>query len=260
MADAVLFAALGWEAGAALDALQGVEPVGPRRWRGYLGDGAEVRVLQVGIGLDRAERAVGEAGRAGLYLSCGCAGALVPGLSAGDLLVADRIVALDRSGRAVREFPLAAERLVRWSRARGVAVRVGSAASSPVVLPTRAAKRAAARHGALVVEMESAAVARAAAERGASCAVVKVVLDERDDAIGFPAVDAVDPATGDLDVVRGVRALVVRPHWWPRAVRLARRHRVAERRLREYLGVLFSAGLDALDPAPRPASTRAVGG
>ena len=54
MEDVVVFAALGWEARAALDGLQGVESMGPRAWRGYLGDGASVRVLQIGVGLGRA--------------------------------------------------------------------------------------------------------------------------------------------------------------------------------------------------------------
>jgi hypothetical protein len=60
MEDVVVFAALSWEARAALDALQGVEPLGPRRWRGFLGDGAAVRVLQIGVGLERAERRAAE--------------------------------------------------------------------------------------------------------------------------------------------------------------------------------------------------------
>jgi nucleoside phosphorylase len=49
---------------------------------------------------------------------------------------------------------------------RGLGVTVGPIASSPVLLHSPAAKREAARHGALVVEMESAAVAAAARRAG----------------------------------------------------------------------------------------------
>ena len=252
MEDVVVFAALGWEARAALDALQGVEALGPRLWRGYLGDGAAVRVLQIGVGLDRAERAAAEAAAAGLYLSCGCAGALAGGLRAGDLVLADRLVALDRDGRACGEIALEPRPLATFAAARGIALRVAGVASSPVVLASAGAKGEAARHGAIVVEMESAAVARMARERGVACAVVKVVLDEAHDAVGFPGAEVVDAETGEVDVARAARALAVRPDWWPRAARLARRQRVAERRLRDYLAVVFSAGLQAFGRGPRP--------
>ena len=251
MEDVVVFAALAWEARAALDALQGVEAQGARSWRGFLGDGAAVRVLQIGVGLDRAERRAAEASTAGFYLSCGCAGALDPVLRAGDLVVADRVLPLDRKGRVGAAMPVEAEALADWSAARGLALRVGATASSPILLRSAAAKRDAARHGALVVEMESAAVVAAARARGVRCAVVKVVLDEAADAVGFPGGDVVDPETGEIDVARGVAALALRPHWWPRAARLARQQRIAERRLRQYLALLFSAGLEALGRSPR---------
>ena len=229
-----------------LDALQGVEQLRPRVWRGYLGDGAAVRVLQIGVGLDRAERAAAEASGAGFYLSAGCAGALVPGLRAGDLVIADRILVLDRAGRAVREVPTDASALAGWSADRGVEVRVGAIASSPVVLATGDGKRDAAGLGAVAVDMESAAV--------------KVVLDEAGDEVGFPGGEVVDPETGEIDVRRGVAALALRPQWWPRAMRLARQQRIAERRLRAYLAVLCSAGLDAFGLAPGAGLSRALVG
>jgi nucleoside phosphorylase len=251
MEDVVVFAALGWEARAALDALQGVEALGPRVWRGYLGDGAGVRVLQIGVGLERAERAVAAAAAAGLYVSCGCAGALLGGLHAGDLVLGDRVVPLDRDGRALGEIPLDARPLATFSAARGIPVRVSAVASSPVMLASADAKREAARYGAAVVEMESAAVVRMARERGVACTVVKVVLDEAHDAVGFPGAEVVDAETGEVDVARAARSLAMRPDWWLRAARLARRQRIAERRLREYLAVVFSAGLQALGRGPR---------
>jgi adenosylhomocysteine nucleosidase len=260
MEDVVAFAALAWEARAVLDALQGVEPVGPRVWRGYLGDGAPVRVLQIGVGLDRAERAAADAAGAGLYLSCGCAGGLAPGLRAGDLVIADRILVLDRGGRTEREVATDAEPLAAWSAARGMCARVGTVASSPVVLASRDGKRDAATYGAIAVDMESAAVATVARERGVRCVAVKVVLDEAGEDVGFPGGDVVDPATGEIDVRRGVTALALRPQWWARAIRLARQQRIAERRLRAYLAALCSAGLDAFGLAPSGVPSRALVG
>lgn len=260
MEDVVVFAALGWEARAALDALQGVEAQGPRTWRGYLGDGAAVRVLQIGVGLERAERAVAAAPAAGLYLSCGCAGGLVSMLRAGDLVLGDRLIHLDRDGHPLGELALDARPLATFAAARGIPVRVGAVASSPVMLASAEAKRDVFRHGAAVVEMESAAIVRIARERGVACAVVKVVLDEASDAVGFPGAEVVDGETGEVDVRRAVRALAVRPAWWARAARLARRQRVAEKSLRDYLAVVFSAGLPALGRGPQAVAPSALVG
>ena len=250
MEDVVVFAALAWEARAVLDALQGVEALQPRVWRGYLGDGAAVRVLQIGVGLDRAEKAAADASGAGLYVSSGCAGGLGPGLRAGDLVIGERILMLDPSGRVACEIATDAGPLAAWSAARDLPARVGTIASSPVVLATRDGQRDAAAPGAVVVDRESAAVATVARERGVRCAAVKVVLDEAGDDVGFPGGEVVDPATGEIDVRRGVKSLALRPRWWPRAMRLARQQRIAERRLRGYLAVLCSAGLDAFGVAP----------
>jgi nucleoside phosphorylase len=269
MEDVVAFAALAWEARAVLDALQGVEPVGPRAWRGYLGDGAAVRVLQIGIGLERAERAAGAAPPAGLYLSSGCAGGLVPGVHAGDIVIGDRVLLLDGSGRVVRDAPADAGALGAWAAARGLAAGVGTVASSPVALTSGDVKREAALHGAVAVDMECGAIATVARERGISCGVVKVVLDEAGDDVGDDGTDdgaffgggVVDPETGEIDVRRAVATIALRPHWWPRAVRLARQQRIAERRLRACLAVVCSAGLDAFGLAPGAATpSRAVVG
>ena len=92
------------------------------------------------------------------------------------------------------------------------------------------------------------------------CAAVKVVLDEAGDEVGFPGAEVVDPETGEIDVRRGVAALALRPQWWPRAMRLARQQRIAERRLRAYLAVLCSAGLDAFGLAPGAGLSRALVG
>lgn len=259
MEDVVVFAALGWEARAIVDGLQGVEALGPRVWRGYLGDGAAVRVLQVGIGPERARRAAMDAGPARLLVSCGCAGALAGGLHAGDIVIGDRVLALDGSAAIDQSLAVAPAALASWCRGRGLPVRVGPVASSPIVLPSREAKSRAARSGAMVVEMESAGVASVALERAAPCVVVKVVLDEAGDDVLLSGADLIDAETGELAVPRGLAAIALKPQSWPVVMRLARQQRVAERRLRAFVGVLFSAGLEALglDPGAVAPAARA---
>jgi len=246
MVDVVVFAALSWEARTVLDGLQGVEPVAPRQWRGYLGDGATVAVRQVGVGVEQARIAAEQAPPARLFVSAGCAGALAGGLHAGDLVLAERVIELDRAGRVAREHALSAVAIAEWAATRGIALRTGAIASSPVVLAKRNAKARAGRLGGLAVEMECAGVAAVAATRGIDCAVVKVVLDEATDEVALPGDALIDGTTGEIKLSRAVRTLVPRPHYWPSVLRIARQQRVAERRLREFLGLLFSAGLEAL--------------
>src|SRR5262245_23383832 len=145
MVDVVVFAALGWEARAALDALQGVETDGPRRWRGYLGDGGDVRVFQVGVGPERARMAANAVPDARFFVSAGCAGALASGLRAGDIVLADRLHVIDAAGAVVDDIALGTPRLSAWAEARGIAARVGGVVSSPVLLDERQAKLRAGR-------------------------------------------------------------------------------------------------------------------
>jgi adenosylhomocysteine nucleosidase len=250
MEDVVVFTALGFEARAVLDALQGVEPLGPRRWRGYLGDGAAALVVQAGIGPDRAQWAAERAPAARLFLSCGCAGALAGGLHAGEVVVGDRILGLDASGCPVAEHEADGAAIAAWGALRGVPFRLGAVASSPVVLARARAKSRAGTAGALVVEMESAGIATAARARGIPCAVVKVVLDESGDEVEFGGADAIDAETGELRLARALATVLPRPVYWPTMIRLARQQRLAERRLRGFLGMLCSAGLDGLGLAP----------
>ncbi len=255
MEDVVVFAALSWEARAVLDGLQGVEAPEPRRWRGYLGDGASVTVLQVGIGPERARLAAERAPAADLFVSMGCAGALAGGLHAGDIVIGESVVVLDSAGRQVGQLAVEPRAILAWAAARGIAVRSGPVASSPIVLGSRDLRTMAGRGGALAVEMESAGVVAVAQARGTRSALVKVILDEAGDDVALPGGNLVDAATGDLDVPRALAAIAPRPHYWPAALRLARQQRVAERRLREFLAVLFSAGLEAFGLVP-PAAGR----
>ena len=254
MHDVLVFAALGWEVRAATQALSGVEPGGrPGTWRGYLGDGVSCLVVRTGLGLDRA-RAVAEASPpARLFLSAGCAGALSDDLHAGDVVLAEAVVRLDRDLRPAERLPAATSGLMSWATSRGFAARAGLLVSSPIVLDGAARSGVATATGGRVVDMESAAVAAVARRRGVPFLGVRVVLDEVDQVLPV-APGMLDEVTGEMRVLRTVGALAMHPGWWPGLARLARQRQVCERRLRTFLGALLGGGLDALGQTPNVAT------
>lgn len=244
--DMAVFPALGWEARAVLDGLAHVEPGDlPRTWRGYLGDGGACYVAQTGVGPAQAATAIAAAPDARLALSVGCAGGLVPGLSPGDLVAATEVMRLDPAGRVDERFPAVTRPLAAWATGRGFIMQAGAVATSTAVLSRPEQKRALARSGALVVEMESAAIADVARRRGMPFAAVRVVLDGAADAL--PVGDGiVDARTGDVRPLRAAVALGMRPWRWPAIARVARQQRRADRRLRALLAMLLGGGgLDA---------------
>ncbi|HUE31239.1 MAG TPA: hypothetical protein VMR79_10190 [Verrucomicrobiae bacterium] len=255
MFDVAIFTALGWERRAVTGVLLAVEPAGPpRTWRGRLADGASCLVVQTGIGPARAAAAAAAAPPAGAFLACGCAGALVDWLVAGDLVAAESVIALGADGRPDELLPGVGAGLAAWAAGRGFRVHAGTLAASPVVLGTAAAKAALGATGALAVEMESGALAAAARARGIPFAALRAVLDAAGEALpGGAAV--IDETSGEVRAVRALAEIALRPRLWPAAGRLARRQRVAARRLAAIMAVLEVAAL----AAPREAATAAGG-
>jgi len=253
MNDVAIFAALAWERRAVTSALARAEGAGRERtWRGRLGDGTSCLVVQTGVGPERARRAATEV-TAGVFVVCGCAGALAPWLRPGDLVAADAVVPLDAAGRPGEPIPAQGGSLVDWAAGRGFDVHLGPIASSPRVLETAAAKRAAAADGALVVEMESAGVASVARARGIPFVGLRVVLDVAEQPVPFAA-DVVDEETGEVRTGRMLASLA-RPWRWPAAGRLGRQVQAADRSLRSVLAALLGeGGLAALVGAPSRAA------
>src|SRR5579884_2131192 len=133
-----------------------------------------------------------------------------------------------------------------------------SLSTASKVLETPEAKAQAARFGALIVDMESGAVAAVARRRGAAFQALRVVLDEADQRLPR-AVLAIDDA-GEVRLAATLARLTPRPWCWPEIARLARQRAIAERRLRTALGVLLGGGLDVLGLAPAPPVERRVTG
>jgi hopanoid-associated phosphorylase len=156
----------------------------------------------------------GIAARATAVLSFGLCGALDRGLCVGDLVLADRVI----SGE---------ERLPTdpiWTAALAAALpsaRRGDMAAGEVIVGSAGGKAALRRAtGAVAVDMESHAVARAAVAAGIPFAVLRAVSDTASTALPRAA-QAGFKADGEPDVAAIVRALLRRPWELPPLIRTA---------------------------------------
>nr|WP_275944086.1 purine and other phosphorylase-like protein, family 1 [Azomonas macrocytogenes] len=123
----------------------------------------------------------------------GVAGALEPGLRSGTLLCPQRI--LDESGRVYTADPAWRDRLQqRLTLAALPMITDATLLSLPEPLSTATAKMAAqSRYAATAVDMESAAVAAVAADRGLPFVALRSIIDERDDMLPEALQAAIDP-------------------------------------------------------------------
>jgi hypothetical protein len=118
----------------------------------------------------------------------------------------------------------------------------GPIAASPGVMADAEAKAAVANaSGALVVDMESGAIAAVARDRGIPFHALRTVLDLADERLPFGP-DIVDERTGTVRAGRALRALAP-PSRWPAAVRLLRGQRAAARALRALAQVIAHDGM-----------------
>lgn len=148
--------------------------------------------------------------------SFGLAGGLDPALAPGDAVLASSVVSPD--GETLACDPVLSERI----RAGGLPVFGGIVAGSdrPVSDPAaKAALRAAT--GALVVDMESHGVARAARETGLPCVVLRVVIDPAGRAVPAAALAGMD-GTGATRMAPVLAALARRPADLPGLLALRR--------------------------------------
>ena len=171
-----------------------------------------------GIGAGAARRAA-EAAIAiyspGVVYSVGFAGGLEPGLKVGTVVQPSQVINAGDSSR------------VNLAGGKGVLVSFGSVASP--------AQKASLKEsfGAQIVDMEAAAVARAAEARGVDFAVVKVVSDEFD--FEFPAMERFVDSEGRFSDMRFALFAGARPWLWRRVAKLATDSGRAARALSEWL-------------------------
>jgi adenosylhomocysteine nucleosidase len=183
-----------------------------RRFRFF--ESGEVVVICGGIGAAAARRAA-EAVIANYHpaiiYSAGFAGALDASLKVGDVISPRRIVDSGDSSSVVLDA------------GEGVLVSFRSVATPAQKAMLRES------YGAQAVDMEAAAVARAADARGVPFAAVKVISDEMD--FELPATEQFVTAEGKFLTGRFALHAALRPWLWGRVVHLARNSKHASRKL-----------------------------
>lgn len=145
-----------------------------------------------GMGLEHARKAARSligAERPELLLSFGIAGAMGDTLGIGDIVVGERS-AMWEKGRAGTVHPLARLSKAAHAAAAGAAARRGVQCLSGTILTVRGIQPLdAAFDGTAVVEMETAAIAEAAAESSTPLVSLRAVSDTPDEPIPFTVKD-----------------------------------------------------------------------
>jgi len=248
-----IFAALRWECRPVLRRLRQVRReriAGCTVWKGAA-PAAEVWVIQTGMGPERASaaaQAVAAAGAFDLFLSTGCAGALVPSLMPGDLSIATTVV-----GNASRydTDPATRSRLQLCADRAGLRTILAPVLCSAHVLSSAAAKReAATTTGAVAVEMEGAAIARCAAGAGVPFASVRAILDRSDTELDG-STPFLDPASGAVRPLALAGYLAAHPGALPGLLALQRMMAAARASLEKLFETFLAeaAGDTAREPA-----------
>ncbi len=201
---------------------------------GALLSGRPVQVRPVAGNSVRATEEVRALARNGVgaLLSFGLAGGLVPSCDSGTVIVADAVIA---GSETLPCDPRLLEALSRELPVAAVGRIVGSGAA---VLTVEDKAALAERSGALAVDMESHAVARAARDAGLPFAVLRAVADPADRAIPSFALAGLhaDGTVGAWPVVKG---LLRRPWCLSAILRLGRDSKAAHRAL----GQAVAAGI-----------------
>jgi nucleoside phosphorylase len=262
--ELLIVAALGDELDTALDlcgSLGRLSVPGIRAWRGER-SGHRIAFLKAGVGPVRSrnslERFLARA-RPRAILALGYGGALREGLRVGDLVAVGRasLLRLDASPGAALEgaalegtWPLeGGARIHERARLAGLAIELGDSVTSSQIIGTPADKRLLYRRfGASIVDMETGALARAAAEAGVALDCVRAVSDEVED--DFLAPLSYDPAAGPAG--RAARLLA--------AGRWIRRYRDWRSRAERARGALRDFMAWYLDCPEFPAATSSCNG
>jgi len=170
--------------------------------------------------------------RPGVVLSCGIAGALVPALRSGDVVV---------DGDAA----LVAHVLERLPEAIS-----GKIFGSDAIVATAAEKRGLAeRTGAIAADMESHVARRVAERWQLPFATIRVIADCVDDDLPPAALVGMRP-DGGLALGPVLRSLAVRPGQLPALIRTGRQADQALRSLSQAFEKLVGAGFDRIEPTP----------
>lgn len=180
-------------------------------------------------------------------ISWGCAAALAQSLKPGDLTLPQDLVTGDQQRLSIDS---------KWHRhalallSPQVNIHTGSLAETHHIISTRHEKQA--MHeltGAIALDMESAAVAKTAAEAGVPCLVIRTIADPAD--MDLPAaVSYAMNASGTVEIKKLFRFLAIHPGQLPALGKLALSFHAAARTLKSIAAQLPALTIDnALQPS-----------
>lgn len=200
-----------------------------RRWTGATGDTALIEVG--GMGRERAETAATRLlGRgASALVSWGIAGGIAPDLRSGTVVVPDRIIR-PQGNDLIADADWRDRVLVKIRDLVPISVDPILHADEVVATPRRKNELHERWHAA-AIDMESAGVARVAAEAGVPWLVVRAVGDTADQVIPKAATEICDDL-GRLKI-GAVAGLAFRPGLWPGLISLGRASAAAGRSMRK---------------------------
>ena len=181
--------------------------------RMYFDSREQAALVCAGTGSERAyqvARACIEEFSPRMLVSIGFAGACVPELGPGAIVVPERVVVPGDQSSGAKEFPSMCGS--------------GTLASVDSVTSGAGKRQARLRYGALALEMEAAGVAAAAAEYGREFAAIKAISDGVDEDLDFLS-PFVTP--GSFAIGRFLAYVAVRPRLWPRIATLERNSKLA---------------------------------
>lgn len=170
--------------------------------------GGDAKALALAIEREIAHGAVG-------IVSFGVAGALIPALRPGALIVAKAIISANGS------WPVDE----RWSKA--IAARLSDAISASIaghdtIVPNPASKTSLQeRTGASAVDMESHIAARIAAAHGLPFVALRAITDPLDRTLPPAALVAMRPG-GAIDLPKVLRSIALSPRQLPQLLQIAR--------------------------------------
>jgi len=193
-----------------------------------LDDGSLIAVSGIGpVAAAAAAQALIDSG-AGALVSFGLAGGLDPALPAGAIFLPNEVISIDggrfQTAHAWRERVAGALAEVR-------PIVCGKLLTSTRIIASVSEKAAAfVETGAVAVDMESLAVAQAAAAHRLPFLTVRVIVDTATDTL--PSAVMLSNDASGLHIWRLIRALSAAPADIVGVIRLARRYRIASRSLR----------------------------
>jgi nucleoside phosphorylase len=242
-APIAVFTALAWESAAVRAALRRVKREEEGVWRGSV-NRREVVVITGGIGPRRTQQTLEKFAQRpfATLLSVGCAGALVPGLTTGQLILAPEVRRWSvRTKAQLDQFPMDAKLFSHARIAASLAMvphAEGPLFTSANVLYTPKDKAEQGRvTGAIAVEMESAVHAAFAAARGLPFLVLRVILDPAGMAI--PVMKGLMTPEGKIHPLKAAAHMLTHPHHLSSLLELNRARATAAQAITRLCRALF---------------------